>query len=154
MKKIYLTLLLSIIMATGSGVAFADKHHGHDRFRDHHEQRDRHEKKHHHGGYDHGKDVDRYFKDKRKAQKIYDREFDRRMRDMAKHASRGGSDVRVWRINADTYIVKYHKNGRWYTRRFYPNSGRYDVPGIININWSPLSSWTLLPNININIPVY
>ncbi|MDE7437172.1 MAG: hypothetical protein K2M93_01680 [Muribaculaceae bacterium] len=83
----------------------------------------------------------------------YNIERDPRFHKMIAHAINGGTDYRVWRVSHDTYIVKYRKGRRWYTRRFYPYDNRYDAPGVININWNPMSAWTLLPSININIPL-
>ena len=83
----------------------------------------------------------------------YNIERDPRFHKMIAHAINGGTDYRVWRVSHDTYIVKYRKGRRWYTRRFYPYADRYDAPGLININWNPMSAWTLLPSININIPL-
>lgn len=70
---------------------------------------------------------------------------------MVKHATRGCRDVAVWQISPDTYIVKYRKGNRFYTRRLYPYSNRYDAPNVISVNWTPLSPWTLIPSINLNI---
>ncbi|MDE6339567.1 MAG: hypothetical protein K2K97_07245 [Muribaculaceae bacterium] len=174
MKRFTVTLLLSIFLACGSGVAFADNHHGSNRNRHEHREKPRKPSfsndhrgkgpkefgKPAHGPQGPAKHFDkrphhtdeRYRKQHHKAERRYEIEQDRRFHAMVANAARGGSDVRVWRINPDTYIVKYRIGHRWYTRRFYPHTGRFDAPGIININWNPMSGWTLLPSININIP--
>lgn len=77
--------------------------------------------------------------------------YDRRLHDMVHHVSYGSPYVRVWQINPETYIVRYMRNGRYYTQRIYPYSGRYGGRNEVNINWSPETPWMLLPSFNINI---
>lgn len=70
---------------------------------------------------------------------------------MVRHATRGCRDVAVWQVNHDTYIVKYRKGRRYYTQYLYPYSGRYGDCSLITVNWQPLSPWTLIPPIQLNI---
>lgn len=180
MKKFTLSLLLSILLAGGySGMAFADKHHNNGRDRQEHRDNrfNSHNNKHNNGkdnkwkghnkNHGHGAWNNNGHHNKPgwrptpppppRAVPLphhgYNIERDPRFRSMIAHAINGGTDYRVWRISYDTYIVKYRKGRRWYTRRFYPYANRYDAPGVISINWNPLSAWTLLPSININIPI-
>lgn len=157
MRRIITSLLLSIFVIAGSSTALADKHngnHGHngnhkyDYGYSSHYQKDR-EKEYKKAR----KQEEKYWKAQQKADKRYYKDRDRELRKMVAYAARGGRDVSVWQISPDTYIVKYYRGGRYYTQRLYPYSGRYGSPGLININWSPESAWTLLPSININIPL-
>ncbi len=75
------------------------------------------------------------------------------LRQMVAHVAPGAGDVMLWQIDPETYIVKYLLGGKYYTQRLYPYSGRYGSRGVVNINWNPLSSWTLLPSINITLPI-
>lgn len=70
---------------------------------------------------------------------------------MVSRLTRGCHDVNVWQIDHDTYIVKYRKGNRHYTRRIYPYADRYDNASLISVNWQPLSPWTLIPPIQLNI---
>lgn len=170
MRRIITSLILSLFIMSGTGVAFADKHKHHDRDRyeyrhdRHYSYKDHKHHKHHYDDdrYDDGyckhitkmrKSEKRYCRDRRKMERRYYKDYDRELRKMVAYAARGGRDVHVWRISDDTYLVKYYKGGRFYTQRLYPYSGRYGSRGMVNINWNPLSSWTLLPSININIPL-
>ncbi len=152
MRRIITSFILSLFIISGTGVAFADKHHKHH-------DRDRYEYRHKHDDdyYKHMKKAHKaekkYWKERRKIDRKYYKDYDRQLRKMVAYAARGGRDVRVWRVSDDTYLVKYYKGGRYYTQRLYPYSGRYGSRGVVNINWNPLSSWTLLPSININIPL-
>lgn len=74
-----------------------------------------------------------------------------RLSSMVSHATRGCRDVAVWQVNPDTYIVKYRKGRRYYTQYLYPYSGRYGDCSLITVNWQPLSPWTLIPPIQLNI---
>lgn len=74
-----------------------------------------------------------------------------RLPHMVNYMTRGCHDVNVWQIDDDTYIVKYRKGNRFYTRRFYPYANRYDSPSLISVNWQPMSPWTLIPPIQLNI---
>lgn len=171
MRRLISTLLLSLFLVSGN-IVFADRHDrkGHDKGRiehridrnKHHDKKnDRdHNKRHdNHGRFD---GHDRYSpkhnyrepKHNIRPQVRYHRPApDRELRRMVAYAARGGRDVRVWRIDEDTFIVKYLLGGRYYTQRLYPFSGRYGSRGVVNINWNPLSSWTLLPSINISLPI-
>lgn len=173
MKKFTLTLLLSILLLGGySGAAFADRHHNNGRGRQEHrdDRFDKQDKKHNghknHGNNNHWNNNGHHNKPGWRPTPPppprpvplphhgYNIERDPRFHSMIAYAINGGTDYRVWRISYDTYIVKYRKGRKWYTRRFYPYANRYDAPGVISINWNPLSAWTLLPSININIPIY
>lgn len=70
---------------------------------------------------------------------------------MVSYAVRGGSDVDVWQIDYDTYIVRFRKGKRYYTRRLYANTGRYGALNSINVNWTPASPWIQIPPIQLNI---
>lgn len=155
MRRIITSLILSLFILSGTGVAFADKHKHHDK--------DRYGYRHDHRSYKHDDDhykhmkkarkaEEKYWKERRKMDRKYYRDHDHQLRKMVAYAARGGRDVRVWRISDDTYLVKYYRGGHYYTQRLYPYSGRYGSRGIVNVNWNPLSSWTLLPSINISIP--
>lgn len=162
MRQLITTLILSLFIISGSGVAFADKHKHHDRDRyeyrhdrrpgfgshgkDYYKDREKHYKKAR-------KDEKKYWKERKKAEHRYYKDHDRQLRKMIAYAARGGRDVRVWRVSDDTYLVKYYRGGHYYTQRLYPYSGRYGSRGVVNVNWNPLASWTLLPSININIPI-
>ncbi len=162
MRRIITSLILSLFILSGTGVAFADKHkhHDRDRYEYRHDRRPSYKHHKHHDDdddyYKHMKKArkaeKKYWKERRKMESKYYRDYDHALRKMVAHAARGGRDVRVWRISDDTYLVKYYRGGRYYTQRLYPYSGRYGSRGIVNVNWNPLSSWTLLPSINISIP--
>lgn len=156
MRRLVTALLLTVFIFSGTGVALAD-HHGRDRHdrkeyredrRPGHNQHDRHK-------YDKKdkKRQEKFWKNQRKHQREvrHHHNNDRRIREMARYASRGGRFMDAWRISDDTYIVKYYKGGRYYTRRFYPYTGRYGAPTLISVNWVAPSIWSLLPSININI---
>lgn len=70
---------------------------------------------------------------------------------MVRYAARGAKDVSVWQIDPETFIIRYLLGNQYYTQKLYPGSCRYGARSVINNGWSPLSSWSLLPPININI---
>lgn len=70
----------------------------------------------------------------------------RRLREMVGRATYGARDVNVWQIDRYTYIVRFHRGGRWYTQKIYPYGGRYGELYEINSRWTPEKPW-----ININI---
>lgn len=74
-----------------------------------------------------------------------------RLPHMVNFATRGCQDVAVWQVSPDTYIVKYRKGPHWYTRYVYPYADQYGAPTLISVNWQPLSPWTLIPPIQLNI---
>ena len=76
-----------------------------------------------------------------------------RLEHMVKHACRGGKFVDVWRVSHDTYVVKYRKGNRYYTRYLYPYAERYGNPALISINWQPQTPWVLIPPIQLNINI-
>ncbi len=156
MKRIIILIIIAFSLA-GTGEVFADHHknnRGHlehtDRNRDHHRNDRPHRQ---HATKDHKKKhnnfVNRPGQNIRKNHHSPNRELEK----MIRYATRGSRDVKVWRINSDTFIVRYYRNGRHYIQKLYPYSGRYGAPGVINIHWSPESFWTPIPSININIPL-
>lgn len=74
-----------------------------------------------------------------------------RLPHMVKHATKGCHDVNVWQVNHDTYIVKYRKGKKYYTREIYPYAQQYGKPTLININWQPMDPWVFIPPVQINI---
>ena len=74
-----------------------------------------------------------------------------RLSHMVRYATRGCRDVAVWQINPDTYIVKYRRGNRYYTQYLYPYDDIYGDRSLITVNWQPLSPWTLVPPIQLNI---
>lgn len=76
-----------------------------------------------------------------------------RLSHMVKYATRGCRDVAVWQINPDTYIVKYRRGNRYYTQYLYPYEEMYGDCSLITVNWQPLSPWTLIPPIQLNINI-
>ena len=74
-----------------------------------------------------------------------------RLSHMVRYATRGCRDVAVWQIDYDTYIVKYRRGNRYYTQYLYPYADRYGDRSLITVNWQPLSPWTLIPPIQLNI---
>lgn len=63
----------------------------------------------------------------------------------------GGRDVNVWQVDPYTYVVRFSKGNRMYAQYLYPYEGRYGKRNTISVNWSPLSPWTLIPSIHLNI---
>ncbi len=74
-----------------------------------------------------------------------------RLPNMVSQITKGCHDVNVWQIDDETYIVKYRKGNRYYTRRIYPYSNSYGNPSLISINWQPLLLWSLIRPIQLNI---
>lgn len=181
MKRIISILLLSLFMAIGTGEAFADRHDNHGRDRkeqrdkgrrggnDRHYGKDNHNKK-----YKDHKKYDRRDKDYRHgkghvrpAPRHYSPAPPRRhhtgryapppppppprLGHMVRYATRGMHDVAVWQVSPDTYILKYRHGNRYYTRYLYPYAERYGSPTVISVGWQPLSPWTLIPPIQLNI---
>lgn len=70
---------------------------------------------------------------------------------MVSYATRGGHDIAVWQVDYDTYVVRFRKGNNYYTQYIYPYAGRYGTRSRISLNWSPLSPWTLIPNVQLNI---
>lgn len=71
--------------------------------------------------------------------------------DMVRYATRGCRDVDVWRIDYDTYIVRYRRGNRYYTQRIYPYRDVYGPRNTISVNWTPSSPWVSVPSIHLNI---
>lgn len=99
---------------------------------------------------------------------------------MVRHAIGGGNNAVVWQIGPFEYIVKFKKGKNHYMRRFYTNTGQYGPVSRIVIagpdewylaadrnrryrsngshlnvyvNGTPLSPWTLIPDIDINVHI-
>lgn len=99
---------------------------------------------------------------------------------MVRHAIGGGKNAVVWQIGPFEYIVKFKKGKNHYMRRFYTNTGQYGPVSRIVIagpdewylafdrnrryrsngshlnvyvNGTPLSPWTLIPDIDINVHI-
>lgn len=70
---------------------------------------------------------------------------------MVAYATRGCSNVDVWQIDPETFIVKYRHGGRYYTQMLYPYAEQYGPRNSISVNWQPSNPWTLIPSINLNI---
>lgn len=170
MRRTFILLLVSLFLSVGTTEAFADRHDNHG---PRHEQRDNHGKKH-----SDKKKGDKKGKPGKKDKHHYGKpgmapahhaappKYGRpgghvgtpppppmppRLSPMVSKLTRGCHDVNVWQIDHDTYIVKYRKGNRHYTRRLYPYANRYDNASLISVNWQPLSPWTLIPPIQLNI---
>ncbi|MDE6335486.1 MAG: hypothetical protein K2L34_02840 [Muribaculaceae bacterium] len=74
-----------------------------------------------------------------------------RLPHMVNYATRGCQDVAVWQVDPETFLVRYRRGGRWYTRYVYPYAERYGAPTLISVNWQPSAPWTLIPPIQLNI---
>lgn len=70
---------------------------------------------------------------------------------MVKHATRGCHDIEVWRIDYDTYIVRFRRGNRFYTQRIYPYIDRYGPRNMISVNWIPDNPWITIPSVSLNI---
>lgn len=172
MRRSFILLLVSLSLSFGPTQAFADRHDHHG---PRHEQRDDRGNKHlnnkkgkHDNKRKHGKkDKHHYGKPgmsptHHASPPKYGRPgghvgapppppMPPRLSPMVSRLTRGCHDVNVWQIDHDTYIVKYRKGNRHYTRRIYPYANRYDNASLISVNWQPLSPWTLIPPIQLNI---
>lgn len=73
------------------------------------------------------------------------------LQQMVINATYGCHDVNVWQVNPESFIIKYKRGKRLYTRMIYPYAGRYGNETLINVNWQPLNPWTLIPPIQLNI---
>ncbi len=172
MRTFFTTLIVALFLSLGSVSSYAGNDHGH---RHEPPRREHHDKKH-------KKDKKKYKKDWEKQQKKWEKEQKKRAKEMrkhhhnpprhsaprpghghhghpdrlgymVKHATKGCHDVRVWRIDDDSYIVRYRKGRKHYTRRIYPYSNRYGAITLINSNWQPLAPWVAIPPIQININI-
>ena len=47
-----------------------------------------------------------------------------RLGHMVSRAARGARNVSVWQVDNNTYVVRYFKKGRYYTRYLYPYATR------------------------------
>lgn len=70
---------------------------------------------------------------------------------MVSQIARGARDVNVWQVNPTTYVVRFRKGNHLYAQYLYPYEGRFGKRSTISLNWSPLSPWTLIPSIHLNI---
>lgn len=175
MRTTFILLLLSMFISTGTGEALADRP---DKGRPRQEQRVNKDKKEH-GGKKKPNSKNNRHKDKHHPQKGFKPDKNRpgigpahhgpspkpghnirpgtppppppHLPDMVRYATKGCHDVNVWQINNDTYIVKYRKGKKFYTREIYPYAQRYGNVNLISVNWQPLSPWTLIPSIQLNI---
>lgn len=152
-----------------ASVAFADrKDHRQDKGR--YEHRDSRDHKNHgpkiHNNYDHHKKFDRerekrhqnyikqqrnYYKHQVRMSRHYHRDFERNFWRMVAQAAYGGTNVNVWQISNDCYMVRFLLNGHYYTRPIYPYSNSYGSRSLISVNWRPANSWINIPLININL---
>lgn len=177
MRRICLLLIVSLFIGLGSTNVYADNHHGkggprqeqrHDSHKNNKNGKGKHDNKK--PGKDHGKKPGNNHIGRpgngfgpgnvhpQPVHKAPHRVNHRptpppppRLPHMVSYMTRGCHDVNVWQIDYDTYIVKYRKGNRFYTRRFYPYANRYDNPSLISVNWQPMSPWTLIPPIQLNI---
>lgn len=74
-----------------------------------------------------------------------------RLRDMVRHATRGGKDINVWRVNETTFVVRYRKGHKIYTRYLYPYTNRYGANNVVSVNWMPQAPWIEIAPLQINI---
>lgn len=170
MRKILFPLIFSLLMMAGSGMAMADNHRGsrgghNTEQRDHrnHNNGKKNDKKKHDKKYDyrpsHGsvapahRPAPHYRPAPPKPHHKHHagRALPPRLHDMVAYTTRGCSNVAVWQIDPNTFIVKFRKGGRYYTRMLYPYSCQYGPTQSISVNWQPLSPWTLIPSVNLNI---
>ncbi len=97
---------------------------------------------------------------------------------MVNHAIRGGRYDNVWLVAPGQYAVRYYLNGYYYMQYIWPETGRYGTPFRIvmsapgewyaydnrnqwyyddgaslriSLNGSPLTPWTLIPSVELNI---
>lgn len=171
MRRIVTSLLLSLFILSGTGVAFADRHHD----RDHDRKEYRHNDRRHDNGHRKENKKEKHGK-KWNAPKPTPRhnamptpprehtarhtppppprhDFHANLGPMVRHAGRGARDIDVWQINADTYVMRYRVGRHFYTRYLYPGSGRYGRPSLISVNWSPMTPWIPVPTISLNINI-
>ena len=164
MRRTFILLMVSLFISAGSAQAFAENH---DKGKPRQEQRDNRGEKHHHNKKGNpGKDDRHHDKKAHKpsngpAHHATHVKYGRpggnaatpppHLSPMVSKLTRGCQDVNVWQIDRETYLVKYRKGNRHYTRRLYPYANRYDNASLINVNWQPLSLWTLIPPIQLNI---
>lgn len=79
-----------------------------------------------------------------------------RLASMVGYATRGCSNVDVWQVDPNTFVVRYFRNGRYYTQYLYPYANRYGNIELLGGGWSPLSGWISIPlgslgSLNINL---
>lgn len=169
MRRMMTYLILSLFIAVGSVETFADRHDSRGKDRERHEQRDKASKKR--KDYKKGKDNRKghgdgwslpasgkkapmprnYAPSPHHYQNHHTSPPPPCLGHMVRYATNGCNDVAVWQVDPYTYIVKYRKGRRYYTRMLYPYADRYGEPNTISINWQPLSPWNLIPSINLNI---
>lgn len=74
-----------------------------------------------------------------------------RLGHMVSRAARGARNVSVWQVDNNTYVVRYFKKGRYYTRYLYPYANRYGAVQVLAPAWQPLSSWFTVPSVKVNL---
>lgn len=74
-----------------------------------------------------------------------------RLMEMVKHTTRGCKDVNVFRVNRDTYVVRYRKGHKIYARYLYPFDNRYGAKNVVTMNWIPQVPYVEIPPIQINL---
>lgn len=74
-----------------------------------------------------------------------------RLMEMVKHTTRGCKDVNVFRVNRDTYVVRYRKGHKIYARYLYPFDNRYGAKNVVTMNWIPQVPDVEIPPIQINL---
>ena len=74
-----------------------------------------------------------------------------RLGHMVSRAARGARNVSVWQVDNNTYVVRYFKKGRYYTRYLYPYANRYGAVQVLAPAWQPLSSWFTVPSVQVNL---
>ena len=97
---------------------------------------------------------------------------------MIRHAVGPGRYMNVWLVEPNVYAVRFLHNGYYYMQYLYPLTGTYGTPFRIvmdgpdewyayghynqryynegnslriSLNGSPLSPWTLIPSIELNL---
>lgn len=174
MKKLLSTLLLVVFLA-GTSVTATASQKGHNDNRQEQRHSDRHsDKQREKDDKQREKDAKRREQEQKKIQQIREKahkhqahmqrgyganmhamhkhqlkmeqRYERRLHDMVRHSTYGGRDIALWQIDHDTFIVRYFKDGRYYTRRLYPYTGRYGMTYEVATSWLPQTPW-----ININI---
>lgn len=101
-----------------------------------------------------------------------------RLAPMVKHCVGRGRYDHVWMVGPGQYAVRFFRNGKYYMQYIWPETGRYgspfriimNAPGEwyaynnrnqlyyeegntlrISLNGSPMSPWTLIPSVELNI---
>lgn len=166
MRRIMTSSIFILSLVIGSGVAFADNHgNGRSKGNDHRIERNNHD-------FTKNKKSDKHYNKGKNNKPIpvpghshgYAPAYQGhghvatppppphpRLNGMLKKVTKGCRDVDVWQVDYDTYVVRYRKGNRLYTRYIYPERGAYGRPNLISVNWTPMAPWNLLPPIQLNI---